>query len=147
MERLRYLLSLIFVSLTLCLAPLATVVQAQGFTADETGLTNTADAAGYSTEVPCREEPGGCIPAFIGAFVNALLGIFGSLFLVLIMWGGVQYMLAGGEEGKVQKARQTLQNAILGMLIVVASYAIASFVLDAVSGATGAQTPTGGESP
>jgi hypothetical protein len=146
MERLRHVFSFTFVSLTLCLAPLQSV-WAQGFTADETGLTNTAGAAGYATEVPCRDQPGGCIPAFIGTLVNALLGLFGSLFLVLIMWGGVQYMFAGGDEGKVKKARQTLQNAILGMLIVIASYAIASFVLDTLAGATGEQTPAGGESP
>lgn len=113
----------------------AVSVYAQGFTSDETGLKETADRAGFTTYLPCHEQPGGCIPVFIGVFVNALLGIFGALFLVLIMWGGIQYMFAQGDTDKVKKAQQTIKNAILGMLIVAASYAIANFVLDAIGGA------------
>jgi amino acid transporter len=107
-------------------------VSAQGFTSDETGLPETADKAGFTTNLPCREQPGGCIPVFIGTLVNALLGIFGAIFLMLIIWGGVQYMFAQGDTEKVKKAQQTLKNAILGMLIVAASYAIASYVLEKV---------------
>jgi amino acid transporter len=107
-------------------------VSAQGFTSDETGLQDTADQAGFTTNLPCREQPGGCIPVFIGTLVNALLGIFGAIFLMLIIWGGVQYMFAQGDTEKVKKAQQTLKNAILGMIIVAASYAIASYVLEAV---------------
>ncbi len=114
------------------------VSYAQGFTAKDTGLEETGTKAGFSTGLACMQnkEAGGCIPVFIGALVNALLGIFGALFLVLIMWGGIQYMLAQGDENKVKAAKATLKNAILGLVIVVASYAIADFVLDTLSGAT-----------
>jgi hypothetical protein len=108
-------------------------VSAQGFSSNETGLQETADKAGFTTKLDCIDQEGGCIPAFIGTFVNALLGIFGALFLVLIMWGGVQYMFAQGDAEKIKKAQATLKNAILGMVIVTASYAIATYVLDALT--------------
>lgn len=115
---------------------------AQGFTAEDTGLQETGVQAGFQTELSCMENPqaGGCIPVFIGYFVDALLGIFGAIFLILIIWGGVQYMFAQGDTDKVQKAQQTIKNAILGMIIVAASYAIANFVLDALATSTGGGT-------
>ena len=121
------------------------VSYAQGFESKDTGLTDTGIKAGFLTDLDCmtNKESGGCIPVFIGAFVNALLGIFGALFLVLIMWGGAQYMLAQGDTKKVEAAQATIKNAILGLVIVTASYAIATFVLDTLAGATSGGAATG----
>ena len=115
---------------------------AQGFTSKNTGLEEAAGTAGYdiNASTACRTQPGGCIPQIIGNVISALLGIFGALFLALIMWGGVQYMLAQGDISKVKAATQTLQNAILGMLIVAASYAIVTFVLQTIGAATSGTT-------
>ena len=123
----------------LAFAPVATnFAHAQGFTSKSTGLEEAAGTAGYdvNASAACRTQPGGCIPQIIGNVISALLGIFGALFLALIMWGGVQYMLAQGDMTKVKTATQTLQNAILGMLIVAASYAIVTFVLQTIGSAT-----------
>lgn len=118
---------------------------AQGYKVDDTGLTEAGKAAQYNVNQPCTSQPGGCIPIIIGQVVNALLGAVGALFLVLIIWGGAQYMLAGGDDKKVKEAKQTIQNAIIGMFVVAASYAIASFVLQTVSGVTspGSPSPSG----
>jgi hypothetical protein len=117
------------------------IAYAQGFTPEQTGLPLAAQTAGYDVNQPCAAPgaaaAGGCIPQVIGQIVNAMLGILGALFLVLIMYGGAQYMLAGGDSKKVESAKQTITNAILGMLVVAASYAIATFVVNTVSGVTG----------
>lgn len=121
-----------------CLPLFAPVALAQGFTPEATGLQEAGKTAGYDVAAVagCKQLPGGC-PAFIaGNVINALLGIFGALFLALIMWGGVQFMFSQGDPGQVKKARQTLTNAFLGMLVVAASYAIANFVLNAIATAT-----------
>jgi hypothetical protein len=109
---------------------------AQGFTTKDTGVTEAANKAGYQTNLACANAPGGCIPAYAGTIVNALSGLFGAYFFVLILYGGFLYMTAGGEAAKTTKARQTIVNAIIGMLIVASSYAIASYVLNAMAGAT-----------
>lgn len=110
------------------------------FTAENTGLSEAAAQGGYTVNQSCAQDPGGCIPQIIGQLVNALLGIFGALFLVLIMYGGVQYMLSQGDESKVKSAKQTIVNAVIGMIVVAVSYAIASYVVTAISGVTGGTT-------
>lgn len=119
---------------------------AQGFTSQNTGLEDAAKTAGYDIQASagCKTQPGGCIPVIIGNVIGALLGIFGALFLALIMWGGLQFMFAQGDSSKVKAATQTLRNAILGMLIVAASYAIVTFVLQTIGAAT---TGGGGAGP
>ncbi len=121
-------------------------VLAQGYKVEDTGLNAAAGAAQYNSNQPCTSQPGGCIPQIIGQVVNALLAAVGALFLVLIIWGGAQYMLSQGDDKKVKEAKQTIQNAIIGMFVVAASYAIASFVLQTVGGVTNgggtSQTPT-----
>lgn len=107
---------------------------AQGFTAEETGINETAKSAGFSINLSCANESGNCIPYIIGSVVKALLGIFGSLFLILILYGGFQYMTSQGDKTRVEAAKKTITSAIVGMLIVSASYAISNFVLDSVSG-------------
>lgn len=111
-------------------------VQAQGLDPNKTGLNETAQKAGYNASLTCLGKPGGCISAFAGAAISALAGLFGALFFGLILWGGFQYLLSQGEKTKVAKARETIVNAVVGLLIVVISYAIVNFVFDAMSAVT-----------
>lgn len=135
MNRITYYFSTILIAFALFAS--ATPVLAQGFTSADTGLSETAQKAGFDITAACQHgASGGCIPYFIGVVVNVLLGLFGSLFLVLIMYGGFQYMFAQGEPEKIKSAKTTIVNAILGMIIVAASYAIANYVLTAISGVT-----------
>lgn len=64
----------------------------------------------------------------IGTIVQGLLGLLGVLFLILIIWGGYQWMVAGGEEEKVTHAKSTLTNAIIGLAVVLGAWAIYSFI-------------------
>ncbi|MEN9558256.1 MAG: hypothetical protein RL141_625 [Candidatus Parcubacteria bacterium] len=111
-----------------------------GFTAEGTGLSEAGTSAGYQVNQPCITAPGGCIPQIVGQLVSGLLGLFGALFLGLIIYGGVQYMLSQGNEEQAKKALNTIRDAVLGLVIVAASYAIAAFVLNTLGGVTGGQT-------
>jgi hypothetical protein len=126
------------VSCVLVFAGTTAFVSAQGLTSDKTGVTESAQKAGYdvASVAACSRQSGGCIPVIIGNVVSGLLGVFGALFLALIIWGGARWMFAGGETKNVQAARETIKNAVIGMLIVAASYAIVNYVLVTVSGAT-----------
>lgn len=70
--------------------------------------------------------------------VRTLLGVTGIVALLVFMFGGVQYMLSGGNSQKVQKAKDTIVYATLGLAIVFASYSLLQFLLRFFSGATGA---------
>ncbi|MFH0853810.1 MAG: pilin [bacterium] len=72
-------------------------------------------------------------------FVNAIklvLGALGLFGLVMFIWGGVNMMTSAGNPEKVQKAKETLVWATLGLIIILGSWVILRFVLNTVVGVT-----------
>lgn len=67
-------------------------------------------------------------PETLGIIVNAFLSLLGIIFIILMLYGGYNWMIARGEEEKVTTAKRTIQSAIIGLIIVVGSYAIWSFI-------------------
>ena len=63
---------------------------------------------------------------------NAILAIFmiaTVLALVFLIWGGVKWILSGGDKGKVEAARGTIIAAIVGLIITFLSYFILNLIL------------------
>lgn len=65
----------------------------------------------------------------IGRVINVVLGVVGSVFLVMFIYGGVLWMMSSGNNEKIQKGRDTLIWATLGLIVIFASYAMVRFVL------------------
>ncbi len=70
------------------------------------------------------------LAGIVGIGIQAFLGLLGVIFLVLIIYAGYNWMTAQGEEEKVTKAKDTLQRAVIGLIIVIGAYAISYFVID-----------------
>jgi len=68
----------------------------------------------------------------IGQIINSLLGIVGSLALLMFIWGGFQWMTAAGNDEKVSKGKRTLVWAALGMVVIFSSYALVSYLINNV---------------
>lgn len=64
----------------------------------------------------------------LGDIIGLVLSFIGVLFLILTIYGGINWMTAGGNEQKVQKAKTIIINAIIGLLIVLSAYTITSFI-------------------
>ena len=62
--------------------------------------------------------------ALIGQVVNVFLGLLGIIFIVLMLYGGYNYMIARGEEERINKAIDTIRRAVVGLIIIISSYAI-----------------------
>ncbi|MFA6428550.1 MAG: hypothetical protein WCW02_03345 [Candidatus Buchananbacteria bacterium] len=69
--------------------------------------------------------------------VNWILGLLILIAVIIILVGGFKWMTAGGNDDKISGARQTIVSGIIGLIIVLAAYAIASFVITQFSGLTG----------
>lgn len=69
----------------------------------------------------------------IGQIIGAVLGIVGSIALVMFIIGGFQWMTAGGNMERVKKGRDTLVWATLGLVVVFAAYAILKFVFESLT--------------
>ncbi len=66
----------------------------------------------------------------IGTVIQAFLGVLGVVFLALMVYAGYLWMTARGEEEKVTKAKDTIMRAVIGLIIVIGSYAITYFVVE-----------------
>lgn len=76
------------------------------------------------------------LPVLIGGIINVVLGSLGIIFVIFVVQAGILYMTAAGDPGKVEKAKKTITQAIVGLIIIVAAYAISSFVITQLQGAT-----------
>lgn len=76
----------------------------------------------------------------IARLVNAVITISGVIFLILLVYGGMLYLLAGGSEDNVKKAKRLLVSSIVGLIIIVSSYAISFYVFERLAEVTGETT-------
>lgn len=60
----------------------------------------------------------------ISSFVGAALLISGLLVFGYLVLGGIQWITSGGDKGKIESARNKITNALIGLAIVAASYAV-----------------------
>jgi len=78
------------------------------------------------------------VGGIIATIIQAGLGLLAAIFLVLMIYAGFQWMTASGNETQIKKALDTIKTAIIGLIIVLAAYAITSFIFTALpfSGST-----------
>ena len=61
--------------------------------------------------------------------INVALGFLGIIAVGLILYAGFKWMTAGGSEDKITEARKLLVAGVIGLIIILAAFAIANFVL------------------
>ncbi|MFA5024866.1 MAG: pilin [Patescibacteria group bacterium] len=81
---------------------------------------------------------GGSSPITIATrIINILLLLLGIIAVGLTIYAGFVWMTSEGNEEKVDKAKKLLRNAVIGLVIVLSSWGIATFVLGKIMDATG----------
>ena len=68
---------------------------------------------------------------FINAIASFLLTIAMPLVTVAIIWAGIQFFFAQGNEAKISRAKNTLKWAVLGLAVVIGAYAIVATIKQA----------------
>ncbi len=77
----------------------------------------------------------GDLPATIASIIRTVLGFLGIVAVVIILWGGFQWMTAGGNEDKVKIAKRLIVQGIIGLVVILSAFAIASFVINSITSA------------
>ena len=72
--------------------------------------------------------------------IQVVLGFLGTIAVVLIIVAGFQWMTAAGSEDKIAKAKKIMTAAVIGLVIVLMAYALSTFVINAIIGATNPST-------
>jgi hypothetical protein len=69
--------------------------------------------------------------SFITGAINILLGGAGVIAFIILLVGGIQWILAGGDKEGTEKARKKITNALIGLAIVFSAYALL-FIISAL---------------
>ena len=64
----------------------------------------------------------------IASIINTILIFLGLVFLLLIIISGFQWMMAGGNEDTIKKAKERIKNAVIGLAVITLSFSISYFV-------------------
>lgn len=68
----------------------------------------------------------------IGTMINGVLGLAGVILLVMVIYGGFLWMTAGGKAEQLEKSKSVLINSIIGLVIILSSFAISQFVIKSI---------------
>ncbi|MFA6105555.1 MAG: pilin [Patescibacteria group bacterium] len=84
----------------------------------------------------CLDNPLGSkvdATVIIGTIIKGALGILGSLALLMLIWGGFQWMTSAGNTEKVEKGTSTMLWAIIGVVLVLSSYILVNTLTTVLS--------------
>ena len=88
-----------------------------GQTASKTGLTQTDPAI------------------LVAIVIQQVLTIVGALLIILLIYGGITWMTAGGNEERVGKAKKTILYSVIGVIVIIGSYSITFFISTTIESA------------
>lgn len=60
---------------------------------------------------------------------NVALFLIGAISVLMLIYGGIKYVLSGGESGAVTSAKNTILYAVVGIIVALLAAAIVNFVL------------------
>jgi uncharacterized membrane protein len=69
-----------------------------------------------------------CIPDLFHNVVNGALMFVGVVAIIMLIYGGIKFINSGGDQKQTTEARKILTFAVLGVILVLGSFAIIYFV-------------------
>ena len=125
----------LYLPITATLAIIALVLFPDFVFAGDYGLTATAKTAGLAGESDLSK--------IVGNIIGTALSMISVLFFALILYGGFLWMTSRGNSDQENKAKDTIFGAVVGIIIILAAYAITNFVFTNLGpGAGGGSAPT-----
>lgn len=123
------LAAVLFIISSVILSP---VTYAFGF-----GMKDGADAAKGADQAADLFGTGGIFTTI----TNVLLFLIGAISVIMIVVGGLRYVVSGGDASKVSGAKNTILYAIVGLIVALLAFAIINFVISSfVPGSDGQGT-------
>ena len=118
---------LFFISFFILLVTVFFIPQISFATGVNVGL-EYGDATGLSNTDP---------RIILARIIQIALGFLGILAVGLIMYGGFLWMTSNGDDSKIDNAKNILRNTVIGLIIILSAFAITTFLLNRILGATG----------
>lgn len=71
----------------------------------------------------------------IANIINIVLGAIGVVAVIYIIYAGVRWLKAAGNEEKIKEAKESIRNAIIGLLVIFSAFIVSNFVIYRLAGA------------
>lgn len=65
---------------------------------------------------------------FVGGLLQAVMVISLLMVLLYLVWGAIDWITAGGDSGKIEKARQKINQSIIGILVLASTVALFTLI-------------------
>jgi hypothetical protein len=91
------------------------------------GLSQTAEKTGHTSQKLFGAD--GSLESGIATVLTMVLSLLGAIFLILMLYGGVSWMTANGNDQRVDRAQTIIVDAIIGLFLVVLAYAFSYLLL------------------
>jgi hypothetical protein len=72
--------------------------------------------------------------SIFGRVTNILLFLVGAISVIMLIIGGIRYVISGGDQAQVTAAKNTILYAIVGIVVAFLAYAAVNFVTQALAG-------------
>lgn len=93
------------------------------------GPTGGADCAKATSQPDSLFGVGG----IFSTISNILIFLVGAIAVIMLIWGGLQYVISAGDSKRVESAKSTILYAIIGIVISILAFAIVNFVTGQLS--------------
>ena len=90
-------------------------------------LDKIANTAGYKTDSAKTQ-----LNDYVSLIISTILSILGVLFMILLIYGSFLWITDQGNTTQVDKAKKLIAAAIVGLIIILLSYAISIFVFQEI---------------
>lgn len=93
-----------------------------------TGITTQMQGALTAVNLPSTGSDDTKALNIVGSAISVFLSFLGVIFLILIIYGGYKWLMAMGREDEIEKAKEIIKAAIVGLIVVLSAYGISYFV-------------------
>lgn len=69
---------------------------------------------------------------FVATAINTVIFIVGALSVIMVIIGGLRYVLSGGDAAGLKSAKETIIYALVGLIISLLSFAVVGFVINQI---------------
>ena len=77
------------------------------------------------------------VEGIVNRIINVLLSVAGVIAVLMLIIGGIRYVISGGDSNAVQGAKKTIMYAIVGLVVIFLSFAAVNFVIGELGGSSG----------
>lgn len=127
----KHLSSLIVgLGLVVSTATMTLPVAAQGVNVFDDACKSAGGGSGSSICGPGTKPGDKGFTDLMKSVINTMIFIIGLIAVIMIIIGGIRYVVSNGESSQIQSAKNTVLYSVVGLVIAISAFAIVNFVLD-----------------